>query len=118
MESISYRLTAPVETEKRISALFDTFRHDIQIVSIELEGHDDPQVIFETLNARGEPLLPSDLLRNYFFWRASREHAELQGLYDKYWSHFDSEFWKREEKQGRLTRPRVDLFFYNFLQVK
>jgi uncharacterized protein with ParB-like and HNH nuclease domain len=27
----------------------------------------DAQVIFETLNARGEPLLPADLLRNFIF---------------------------------------------------
>jgi hypothetical protein len=34
------------------------------VVEIDLEAGDDAQVIFETLNARGEPLLPADLLRN------------------------------------------------------
>lgn len=118
-EVLSDRLQTQPDTYGRVKTIFEAFDIDIQIVSIELEGQDDPQIIFETLNARGQPLLPSDLLRNYLFWRASREHAkDVEHLYDSYWSHFDSDFWKKEERQGRLTRPRVDLFFYNLLQLK
>ena len=32
---------------------------------------DNAQVIFETLNARGTPLLPSDLVKNYLFHNIS-----------------------------------------------
>jgi hypothetical protein len=42
---------------------------------IDLDREDDAQVIFETLNARGEPLLPADLLRNFIFLRAARAGA-------------------------------------------
>ena len=108
-------LTAVIASSRM---LYETLQYDLQVVSIELEGRDDPQVIFETLNARGEPLLPSDLLRNYLFWRANRQKAQLDELYKKHWASFDSEFWKQEEKQGRLKRPRVDLFFANLLQMK
>ena len=70
-------------------------------MSIELEGRDDPQVIFETLNARGEPLLPSDLLRNYLFWRASREkHTDLTALYRTHWASFDTDFWKSKRNRA------------------
>jgi uncharacterized protein with ParB-like and HNH nuclease domain len=118
-EVVSDRLESQPNAAGRVKGLFEVFQHDLQIVSIQLEGQDDPQVIFETLNARGENLLPSDLLRNYLFWKASRETPDqVQTLYDTYWKHFDSEFWKKEEKQGRLTRPRVDLFFFNMLQLK
>ena len=117
-EVVSERVATQPGIPERVAAVFEVFRKDLKIVSIELEGQDDPQVIFETLNARGEALLPSDLLRNYLFWRASRNDESLEALYDTYWQHFDTDFWKKEEKQGRLRRPRVDLFFYNLLQVK
>ena len=70
----------------------------------------------ETLNARGEPLLPSDLLRNFIFWRASRQDEEKDELYDKYWLPFDQKFWKREERLGRLKRPRIDIFMQHYLE--
>ena len=117
-ESVSDRLQSQPGAYERIKALFEVFQYDLQIVTIELEGHDDPQVIFETLNARGEPLLPSDLLRNYLFWRASRAKEDVEDLYETYWKRFDSDFWKKNERQGRLIRPRVDIFFFNLLQLK
>ena len=82
-------------------------------------------MIFETLNARGEPLLSSDLLRNFIFLRARRQGLSANHLYDTYWQHFDGDlpedgstattFWKIEEQQGRLIRPRLDLFIQHFL---
>ncbi len=81
-----------------------------------MEKDDDAQVtIFETLNARGEPLLPADLLRNYIFLRAARLHEPQEALYEKYWRGFDDEFWRQEVRQGRLIRPRSDLFIQHFL---
>jgi hypothetical protein len=68
----SERIGSQPDVAHRVRMLYETLQYDLQLVSIELEGRDDPQVIFETLNARGEPLLPSDLLRNYLFWRANQ----------------------------------------------
>lgn len=104
--------------DARINLLVKTLQNGFNLVSIELEGGDDPQIIFETLNARGEPLLPSDLLRNYLFWRASQRKEDIDTLYVNYWKRFDSEYWKALEKQGRLNRPRIDLYFSNYLQMK
>ena len=56
----------------RVDECFQTLRNSLQVVVIDLQRDDDPQVIFETLNARDEPLLPADLLRNYIFFRVSR----------------------------------------------
>jgi hypothetical protein len=117
------------DNKTRIQALFSVLRDRLQLVSIELEAKDDPQVIFETLNARGEPLLPSDLLRNFIFLRASRRKEDAKPLYDKYWAPFDmlpadvskpdgERFWKVMERQGRMKRPRVDLFIQHFLSLK
>ena len=117
------------DSTARTRALYSVLRDRLQLVSIELEEKDDPQVIFETLNARGEPLLPSDLLRNFIFLRAARLKENPKPLYEKYWAPFDMlpadasepdgmRFWKVEERQGRIKRPRVDLFIQHFLSLK
>ena len=96
------------DLERRVAYMHETLRAAVQVVTVELEGDDDPQVIFETLNARGEPLLPSDLLRNFIFLRAAQNHESQEQLYKEYWLPFDDEFWQIMEKQGRLLRPRSD----------
>ena len=101
--------------EDRIDEAFRAMKSALQVVAIDLDRDDDPQVIFETLNARGEPLLPADLLRNYIFLRAGRSSESQEELYKKYWSVFDDEFWRTEVTQGRLKRPRSDLFMQHFL---
>ena len=99
----------------RIEEAFQALKNALQIVAIDLEKDDDAQVIFETLNGRGEPLLPADLLRNYIFLRAARHNEPQEELYEKYWRGFDDEFWRTEVRQGRLKRPRSDLFMQHFL---
>ncbi|MDD3581367.1 MAG: DUF262 domain-containing protein [Desulfobacca sp.] len=99
----------------RLEECFQALKNVLQVVAIDLEHDDDPQVIFETLNARGEPLLPADLLRNYIFLRAARQGEPQEELYDKFWRRFDDPFWRQQVKQGRLFRPRSDLFMQHFL---
>lgn len=124
----SFVAERPEEASQIIRGLYQAMQKSLQLVSIELEGKDDPQVIFETLNARGEALLPSDLLRNFIFLRATRTGQSARDLYDSYWLEFDTKaaedgdptigFWKKDERQGRLTRPRLDLFIQHFLALK
>src|SRR5690606_7097009 len=108
----------------RIEALMNALRRHLEIVVIELERGDDPQIIFETLNARGVPLLPSDLIRNFAFLEASRGGEGTDRLFTQYWLMFDdydrgpAQFWKSVERQGRLSRPRIDLFMFPYLTSK
>lgn len=102
----------------RVEEAFQALKNALQVVAIDLEKDDDAQVIFETLNARGEPLLPADLLRNYIFLRAARLNEPQEQLYETYWAGFDEDFWRQEVRQGRLTRPRSDLFLQHFLTSK
>jgi len=113
--------------EQRVHALYEALRRHVLLVHIELQDDDDPQVIFESLNARGEPLLPSDLIRNFVFMRASAQGLDADGLYEKWWKEYDERespyndrgedrFWKQKDRQGRLRRPRLDLFVYHYLQ--
>ena len=108
-------LRAEVALATRLEECFQALRNALHVVAIDLEQDDDAQVIFETLNARGEPLLPADLLRNFIFLRAARRGEPQEALYNEYWRRFDQEFWRVEVKQGRLLRPRSDLFIQHFL---
>jgi uncharacterized protein with ParB-like and HNH nuclease domain len=111
-------LVADTPIAKRLEAAFTALKNSLRVVVIDLDKDDDAQIIFETLNARGEPLLPADLLRNYIFLRAGREGADQEALYATYWQQFDEPFWRQEIRQGRLNRPRSDLFIQHFLASK
>jgi uncharacterized protein with ParB-like and HNH nuclease domain len=106
---------------ERASLLYDAVVRHIQLVLIELEKEDDPQVIFETLNYRGVPLEPCDLIRNFLFLSALRLRIDVDALYKKWWLDFDiasgssGKFWKEKERQGRLFRSRLDLLFFHYL---
>lgn len=39
----------------------------------------------------------------------------VERLYEKHWKQFDDSFWRTPVKQGRLLRPRSDLFIQHFL---
>jgi hypothetical protein len=111
-------LGAEVPLASRLEECFQTLKNALQVVVIDLDSNDDAQVIFETLNARGEPLLPADLLRNFIFLRAARHGESPEVLYAGYWQPFDDPFWRVEVKQGRLKRPRIDLFMQHFLSSR
>ncbi len=108
-------LAAAKPLAARLEECFRSLKSALKVVVIDLEQDDDAQVIFETLNARGEPLLPADLLRNFVFLRAARLGEPQESLYNQYWRRFDDPFWRQEVRQGRLSRPRSDLFLQHFL---
>jgi uncharacterized protein with ParB-like and HNH nuclease domain len=108
-------LAADQPLTTRLEECFQALKNALRVVAIDLEHDDDAQVIFETLNARGEPLLPADLLRNFIFLRAARLGEPQESLYNQYWRRFYEPFWRQEVRQGRLHRPRSDLFMQHFL---
>ena len=107
------------EVSNKLKSLLHVFREKIKLVVIDMDDEDDAQIIFETLNARGTPLLPSDLVKNFLFHRAQANHISLDQLYDKYWKTFDDDddFWRGELRYGRLMRPRIDLFLQHYLTL-
>ncbi|MCC6076494.1 DUF262 domain-containing protein [Pseudomonas sp. GCM10022188] len=105
------------ERENRLEALWAVAQKGLQLVVIELGEHDEAQVIFETLNARGTQLLPADLIKNLLFRRAQDEGDDIDLLYRTYWAQFDGEFWREETRQGRDSRPRIDIFIRHFLTL-
>ncbi len=107
------------DAEKRARALLQALGYKIVMVVIDINDEDDSQMIFETLNTRGAPLLPSDLVKNYLFREAVVEGASLERLYDKYWKPFDDDiaFWRGQMRYGRRKRERTDLFLHHYLTL-
>lgn len=91
----------------------------LRMVSITLEQGDNAQVIFETLNARGTPLLALDLVKNAVFHEAARQGLDVDALYETVWKpQLDDDHWRKNQRQGRLFRPRADLFLMHWLTMK
>jgi hypothetical protein len=107
----------------RLELLRITVCELLKVVSITLEADDNAQVIFETLNARGTPLLALDLVKNAVFLEADRQGLETDSLYEEVWKpEFDlaekEEYWRQERRQGRLYRPAAELFLMHWLTMK
>jgi hypothetical protein len=102
----------------------------LQLIELRLSAEDDAQVIFESLNDRGEKLTPADLVRNFVFLEATRANAPTDLLYKAHWQDFDEApaekgvisksklFWKVEERQGRLTNTRLDTLLYHYVSMR
>lgn len=103
----------------RFDSLWHVVKDCLQVVVIDLDKDDETQVIFETLNARGEDLLPADLIKNFLFRRAdaSGDGVSVEKLYSDHWQRFETNWWREEVKQGRITRPRVDVFINHYLAM-
>lgn len=105
--------------EERITTLRVTLSDLLKVVSITLEPGDNAQIIFETLNARGTPLLALDLVKNAVFRKAGPQGPELDKLYDESWKpELDLDSWRRERRQGRLLRAHGELFLMHWLGMK
>lgn len=73
------RNMGPPELEK----LKRVIVNNLILVSIVLDRDDNPHLIFESLNAKGQPLSQADLIRNYFFMRM--RVGDQEQLYRQFW---------------------------------
>ena len=112
-------LLAPYDDEAtqkaRLSALLGALLNHLKLVVITLDESDDAQVIFETLNSRGEPLLAMDLVRNNIFHRADAQGEKAEQLFLKKWRPLDGPFWKSDAPRAKPKRPRIDHFLSHVL---
>ncbi|GAA1356034.1 DUF262 domain-containing protein [Arthrobacter koreensis] len=102
----------------RLSALAKVLSDQLHLVAINLSVTDDDQLIFETLNDRGTPLLAADLIKNWVFQQGERAQADVDTWAEKYWLPFDEEWWRQEINQGRLLRSRIDIFLQYWLIMR
>ena len=98
---------------ERAEALETALSHLLELVVIDLRSSDNPHIIFETLNARGTPLRQSDLMKNMIL-----HEAEMTGVTDEVEWPFEGAWWDQDIRQGRLYRPRVDVFLNYWLVMR
>lgn len=77
----------------------------LEVMRIMLDNSDDPQLVFESVNARGLELRGADKIKNYLFMSIKTERQE--DLYSQYWMPIDG-----------LSGNDVQTFIYNYLTAK
>lgn len=70
------------DNEEQLSNLLNSLREHVRMVVIDLAPDDDAQMIFETLNARGAPLLPADLVKNHLLHMSQLAGHDVDRLPD------------------------------------
>ncbi|GAA7952056.1 DUF262 domain-containing protein [Helicobacter pylori] len=80
----------------------------LRIVAIGLElGEDDPQVVFESINATGVQLKGLDLIRNYLMMGENSDRQKH--LYDTYWVPLEN--WLDEKDLNDFIKTYLRIYF-------
>ncbi|GAA7408880.1 DUF262 domain-containing protein [Helicobacter pylori] len=91
----------------RIEEIYGAFLR-LKIVAIGLElGEDDPQVVFESINATGVQLKGLDLIRNYLMMGENSENQKY--LYDTYWVPLEN--WLGEKDLNDFIKTYLRIYF-------
>lgn len=106
-----------VEVGVRAQRFAAALKDYLRLIVLDLDPSDEPQAIFETLNAHGTPLLPADLINNWLLWEAARQKLYLSDLYERNWRRFDRDhaFWRKQVGTGHAARAWVDTFLQSRL---
>lgn len=110
--------TPPGDQSTRVAALADVMQTRLLVVAVNLAAEDDDQVIFETLNDRGTPLLKADLIKNWVFQVGENVGADVDSWPETVWLDFDDTWWREEVAQGRQLRSRIDIFLQYWLTMR
>jgi hypothetical protein len=110
----------PNAQTSRLHSLLATLREHIRLVVIDLGKEDDAQLIFETLNARGTPLLPADLVKNHLFHKVQQAGLPIDELYKTHWKPFDRahRYWRKAVGRGHQARARIDTLLQHYLTIQ
>ncbi len=93
----------------RIEEIYGAFLR-LKIVAIGLElGEDDPQVVFESINATGVQLKGLDLIRNYLMMGENSDRQKH--LYDTYWVPLEN--WLGERDLNDFIKTYLRIYFEN-----
>ncbi|WQV47870.1 DUF262 domain-containing protein [Helicobacter pylori] len=96
-----------LEKGYRIEEIYGAFLR-LKIVAIGLElGKDDPQVVFESINATGVQLKGLDLIRNYLMMGENSDRQKH--LYDTYWVSLEN--WLGEKDLNDFIKTYLRIYF-------
>ena len=106
----------PERMAERAQALEKHLKGSLEFAVVDLSQNDNQFAIFETLNARGTPLLQTDLAKNFFVDQIRQKTGrtptgeEVQALWP-----LQGAWWKAHVRQGRSYEPRSEGFLYYWL---
>ncbi|EJB34457.1 DUF262 domain-containing protein [Helicobacter pylori] len=96
----------------RIEEIYGAFLR-LKIVAIGLElGEDDPQVVFESINATGVQLKGLDLIRNYLMMGENSDNQNR--LYNTYWVPLED--WLGEKDLNDFIKTYLRIYLENRLK--
>ncbi|WRC74922.1 DUF262 domain-containing protein [Helicobacter pylori] len=96
----------------RIEEIYGAFLR-LKIVAIGLElGEDDPQVVFESINATGVQLKGLDLIRNYLMMGENSDRQKH--LYETYWVPLEN--WLGERDLNDFIKTYLRIYFEDRLK--
>ena len=106
----------PVDQSRRSDALESAITSGLKVAAIDLDDTQEPHVIFETLNERGEPLSQSDRVKNTIMYKADvvDDASKARDL----WGVFEDTWWRNEAREGRLIRTHNDRFLNYWVVMK
>lgn len=129
LHSIVASTALPKNTSQRLTDNLESFRtwirgkafdpevlwsglSNLQIIDTELTpGVDDAQLIFESMNSKGKPLSPTDLIRNYILM--SLPEKEQAYLFETYWKPLEDTF-----KSVQNAEDEFNAFMWYWLWIK
>lgn len=103
------------DRENRSNVLEEILTKHFQTAAIDLDEDEEPHIIFETLNARGEPLKQSDLIKNTVMYKA--EVVDDPDKAKKLWGMFENAWWRATTKEKRVNRIHLDRFLNYWMVV-
>ncbi len=101
---------------ERADALERAITRKVLIAAIDLDKAEEPHIIFETLNERGESLTQADRIKNTVLYKAQvTDDAQRAG---ELWGMFENAWWRRNSSERRLPRTNNDRFLNYWLEMK
>ena len=101
----------------KVDKLISSIKSEFELVQITLDSSDQPEKIFESLNATGRKLSEFDYVRNNLFLRAGtlKVDEDTGKLYSDI---FYDEYWPFENDSNYWTADRLESFCRVFLIAK
>ena len=105
----------PEERVRRSDALEEALTQSLLVAVIDLEDDEEPHIIFETLNARGEILKQSDLVKNTVMYEAGV--VDEADAAQRLWGMFEDEWWRKTTSESRLDRIQLDRLLNHWMMA-
>ena len=103
------------QEKEAVAALEYALVEGIQLVAIDVEGNDNPHVIFETLNARGTSLEQSDLIKGHVLDVVRGELPDDEP--EKHWDFGEAWWLAQSSNDDKSNKNRVDMFLWYWLKM-